>query len=102
QWNQRGEQFFRVRLVGDEIEVDEEDALLPDAADVLDHPRHRLLELLVAPRRGRDAELTVVAAGARRLEDRLGQKSAAVEQLAPRERHLPVQGKVERLAVLAP
>ena len=86
--DQRLEQLGRIVAVGDQVEIDEDDAALADAADVLDDMADRLLELLAAPRRRHDAEFAVVRAGARRLEHRLGQEMPSVEQVAPRERQV--------------
>ena len=75
------EQAFGVGDVGDQIEVDEEELALADPADILDHPLHRPLPLVSAPGGGRHAELAVMGAGTGRLEDRLGEELASVEQL---------------------
>ena len=83
--HQRLEQPGGVVPVGDEVEVDENQlarAVLPDVRDdVLD----RLLVRLSPPRRGHDAEIAVVDAAARRLEDVVRQEPAAGQQITPRE-----------------
>lgn len=85
QRDQRGEQLARIGDVGNQVEVDEQDVACADPADVLDHMRDRLLELLASPRRRGDAEFAVVGTRPGRLEHRLGQVVALVEQLAAGE-----------------
>ena len=85
--HQRGEQLARVGAVGDEIEVDEDEAARTELADVGDHVFHRLLQLLASPGGRRHAELAVMRAGTRGFEHRLREVVALAEQFAPRERH---------------
>ena len=86
QRHQRGEQRARVVAVGDQVQVDEDQLARAVLADVGDHVLDRLLQLLAAPGRGRDAELAVVHAAARGLEHGLREEVAFVQQVAARER----------------
>jgi hypothetical protein len=98
--HQLGEKFAGVFAVGDQIEVDENELLLTELPDVVDHPSDGFLILLSSPCRRSDAKLAVMHARAGGLEDGLGQELARVEQLPAGIRHVgPVEREIRRLVV---
>src|SRR5208337_1459922 len=90
--NERLEQPNRIITVGDQVQVHENELARAVPADILNYVVDRLLVRLASPRSRHNAEIAVVNAAARGLEDVVGQVSAAWQEVAARERTV---GKIQ-------